>query len=327
MKEHGIQYVEVMTKNTFKEIEVEYIAHYEYCVNTEEFTTYNDTMNTNDVSFKNAYRVKVGLLTSKEIIDIRKQYNVSQKDFSKILGWGSSTITRYEGHHVQDGIHDDVLRKVKEDAKWFIELLERSKSSLSSKAYAKYKSKAKKIYYKGKNAYLIDSIRALYANFEERSLLTGRQELNLDKVVETINYLAKNIHKLHKVKLMKLLWFIDYLKYKRENNSLSGLAYKVLPMGAVPLGYEKIVLLEGVEYNEILYADYIGYEFIPATDFMVKNLNVEDLRIIDEVIEEFKDYTTQEIIDRMHKEEAYKKTRPLEIISYEYAKNLTLRIH
>ena len=43
---------------------------------------------------------------------------------SKILGWGSSTIARYEKHQVQDRVHDEMLRKVGEDPKWFIELLE-----------------------------------------------------------------------------------------------------------------------------------------------------------------------------------------------------------
>ncbi|OGO81002.1 MAG: hypothetical protein A2Y21_04680, partial [Clostridiales bacterium GWC2_40_7] len=258
MEEHEVQYVEIMEENIFRGVLVQYPARYEYCPNTEELTTYDETLDTNDISFKNAYRAKMGLLTSEDIIDIRNQYGASQKDFSTIFGWGSSTITRYESHQVQDIIHDDVLRKVRKDPCWFIELIERSKDELSPKAYAKYISKAKKVYYSGKNFYLIDAILALYANIEVPGEFTGDRKLDLFKVVEVINYLAQEVGKLHKVKLMKMMWYSDFLNHKLTNTSLTGLAYKVLPMGAVPVGHEEIVLLEGVKYYEILYTDYIG---------------------------------------------------------------------
>lgn len=32
-----------------------------------------------------------------------------------------------------------------------------------------------------------------------------------------INYLASKVESLHKVKLAKMLWFSDYLHYKRNN--------------------------------------------------------------------------------------------------------------
>jgi hypothetical protein len=52
---------------------------------------------------------------------------------------------------------------------------------------------------------------------------------------------------------MKMLWYSDVLNHKRKGFSITGLAYRALPMGAVPEGYEQIVLLEGVCYDEILY--------------------------------------------------------------------------
>jgi putative zinc finger/helix-turn-helix YgiT family protein len=324
MEEHEVQYVEIIEENIFRGVLVQYPARFEYCLNTEEFTTFDVTLDTNDISFKNAYRAKIGLLTSEDIINIRDQYGVSQKDFSIILGWGSSTITRYEGHQVQDSVHDDVLRKVRKDPSWFIELIRRSKGELSPKAYAKYESKAKKVYYIDKNYYLIDAILALYADIGEESESTGGKELDLDKVVEIINYLAQKLNKLHKVKLMKMLWYSDFLNYKFTNKSLTGLAYQALPMGAVPIGYEEIVLLEGVKYNEILYTDFIGYEFIPTNNFAVKKLTREDQEIINEVISKFQYFTTQEIVDYMHGEEAYKKTKAMEIISYKYALELSI---
>ena len=124
MEEHQVQKVEVTEENQYKDKRVSYPAVYEYCPNAEEFVAEEEMIDANDISFKDAYRESEGLLTSEEIVSIRNKYGVSQKDLSTILGWGSSTIARYEKHQVQDRVHDEMLRKVGEDPKWFIELLE-----------------------------------------------------------------------------------------------------------------------------------------------------------------------------------------------------------
>lgn len=324
MEEHEVKRVEVQEENIFKDVRVKYPAKYEYCDCTEEYLTYEDSLDTNDLAFKDAYRKKVGLLTSQEIVEIRNMYDVSQKDFSKILGWGSSTITRYENHQVQDGVHDDVLRKVARDPKWFMELLSRAKRELTDKAYRKYLSKAKEYYHRNRNKYLKESIEAAYMKYEDEGNLTGNADLSIDKAVEVINYLAQNVPNLHKVKLMKMLWYCDYLHYKREEKSITGLVYNALPMGAVPEGYEALVLLEGVEYDEVQYDEYTGYKFKAPLDFKVEKLSDAEIQVIDEVIERFKNYNAKQIIDKMHEEEAYRNTPEYQPISYGYAKSLSI---
>jgi hypothetical protein len=98
--------------------------------------------------------------------------------------------------------------------KWLLDMLIRAKVNLSSRAFGKYFHTISEQYNKKKNQYLINSIYAIYAKFEEE-ILTGGLELNLDKVVEVINYLAQKVSSLHKVKLMKLLWYSDILHFKR----------------------------------------------------------------------------------------------------------------
>ncbi len=144
MEEHEVKRVEVQEENIFKGVTVNYPARYEYCNRTDEFLTYEDSLITNDLAFKDAYRERVGLLTSREIVGIREMYSVSQKDFCAILGWGSSTVNRYENYQVQDVAHNDILRKLGDDPKWFIELLNRAKDILPEKAYLKYLGNAKK---------------------------------------------------------------------------------------------------------------------------------------------------------------------------------------
>ncbi len=111
-------------------------------------------------------------------------------------------------------------------------MLKRAENSISKKAFQKYCNLASEQFKKKENQYLIDYIKSKYANFEDE-IITGRVSLNLNKVIEMINYLAANTHSLYKVKLMKMLWYADSLHFKRNGISISGLAYSVLPIGVV----------------------------------------------------------------------------------------------
>lgn len=326
MEEHPVQLIEIMEENIFKEKLVRYPARYAYCFNTDEYTAFDEMVEANDISLKDAYRKEAGLLTSKEIMAIREKFGVSQKDFSKILGWGSSTITRYENHQVQDIVHDDVLRKVNNDPKWFMELLERAGSELSKKAYEKYLGKAREAYHAIRGLYIKESLEALYARFESSSIITGNTKLNINKVVEVINYLAKNVEELHKVKLMKMLWFADFLHYKKEKKSITGLAYICLQMGAVPEGHDLLLHLDGIFYDEILYDENIGYKIKSSPDISFNDLSKSEKDVLDEVIRRYKLCTAKEIVTAMHREEAYKQTERLQPISYEHAESLSISL-
>lgn len=324
MQEHEVQTVVLEETEDFKGLEVSFVATYEYCNHADEYLETEDMIKANNLAMKDAYREKIGLLTSNDIIALRDKYDVSQKDFSEILDWGGATITRYENHQVQDRAHDDVLRKIDSDPKWFLQMLTRAKGSVSDKAYGKSLKAANKEFRRMKNRYLMDSIQALYANFVE-DIMTGGVALNLDKVIEIINYFALKVPSLHKVKLMKMLWYGDNLSYKRRGKSITGLVYNALPMGAVPEGYEQILDLDGIKFETVIYDfDRIGYRFYPVDGFQIKSLTSEEVEILDVVIVEVGHLNSQEIIDKMHDEEAYKCTDRNCIIPFSHAEKLSI---
>jgi putative zinc finger/helix-turn-helix YgiT family protein len=324
MEEHEVQTIIVTDNEEFKGAEVTFDATYDYCSNTDEYLETEEMVKANSLAMKDAYREKVGLLTSIEIIAIRDKYGVSQKDFSEILNWGKATITRYENHQVQDRAHDDVLRKIDSDPKWFLQMLKRAEGAISEKAFKKYLQAASLEFKKTQNRYLVDSIKALYANYSD-DLITGGVKLNLNKVVEIINYYALKVSSLHKVKLMKMLWYADNLSYKKRGESITGLVYSALKMGAVPEGYEQIVDLDGVEFETVLYEpDQIGYKFYPVESFEVKELTPEDIGILDTVISEVGQLNSKEIIDRMHHELAFKCSGENCIIPFSHSEKLSI---
>jgi putative zinc finger/helix-turn-helix YgiT family protein len=322
MEEHDVETVEIIEKDTFKEVEVEYPATYEFCPNTNEYLETEEMIRTNSLNMKDAYRKKIGLLTSEDIKSIREKYGISQKDFSEILDWGGATITRYENHQVQDRAHDDILRMISGHPELLLEMLNRAQGRISPKAYEKYFIEVNKEFGKCKNQYLIQSIHAIYANLKD-GLFTGNMNLCLDKVVEVINYLSQKVNSLHKVKLMKMLWYSDALNFKRHGKSITGLAYSVLKMGAVPKGYEEIMILDGVSYDVVIYDD-VAYKFKPTPGFEIKKLSAEEIASIDKIIDVFGDLNTDQIVARMHEEDAYKYTSSNGIISYSFAEQLSI---
>lgn len=325
MEEHNIDIVEVNEFGVFKGKEVEFDPIYEYCEYADEILQTEDMIKSNKLKMIDAYRLQAGLLTSYEISNIRDKYTVSQKDFSEILDWGKATVTRYENHQVQDRAHDDVLRMADSDPKWFLDKLELAKERISLKAYNKYKLAASSLYKNHKDAYLVEAIEAAYASYEDPKF-NGNNKLKLEKVVDVINYLALNVKSLHKVKLMKLLWYADNLNFKRVGVSITGLRYNALPMGAVPEAHEKIVDLNDVVCHEVYYEDfeYVAQKFQVVKDFEVKYLSDKEVAVIDTIIQELGSMHKKEIVDRMHEENAYIETEAYMPISYEYAKYLSI---
>ncbi|MBQ9155258.1 MAG: DUF4065 domain-containing protein [Eubacterium sp.] len=326
MEEHGVQRIEVIETNIFKETAVEYRAEYFYCNRADD--TYADELqlSLNDISMKNAYRKKKGLLTSYEIAAIRGKYNISQSDLCLLLGWGGKTITRYESHQVQDIAHDTILRKLDSDPEWFLQLLQKGRDSLSPVAYAKYADAGTAFFEKNQDKYLRRAIMSKYARFLNNVEATGAKTLSLDTVIDMIHYYANStaVTMLFRVKLMKLLWYADALSYKRHRHSISGLVYLALPMGAVPIAYESIVGLNSINCEEIEVGDGTAYRFLPVEDKNYPNLTLEDMEILDTVIQRFGKVSKNEIVRTMHKEDAYINTAPYNIILFRYAQTLSL---
>ena len=158
MEEHGVKTVLIMEEATFKSVKVSYEASYQYCDLAEELYMNEQQMQENDIRLKDAYRKSEGLLTSSEIAGIRAKYGISQCDLCILLGWGAKTITRYEGHQVQDRAHDAILKKIDRDSEWFLALLREAKDSLPAESYQKYLGIATVLYEKDRDSYLRVSV-------------------------------------------------------------------------------------------------------------------------------------------------------------------------
>lgn len=297
---------------------VEYKEQVYNCKACDEEFEDGKLVNINLINARDAYRKKNNLLTSSEIAEIRKKYNLSQADFSLALGWGEITITRYETKQIQDGTYDMMLRMVQKNPFMLLQLLEKSKNSFTEE---KYKMVQENIRATIKEETIheidMDKIKNVYIMYNEPSEENGYTILDVEQLNNIIGIILSKTDCMYKVQFVKTLWYVDYLYYELTGKSATGLVYKRRRMGALPVGNNELLYMPSVETEEEYYGDgKMGYRLSVAKDFVASKISKELEEIIERVVKKFERKGHKKIVDYMHKEEAYLKTEENKIIPF-----------
>jgi putative zinc finger/helix-turn-helix YgiT family protein len=325
-KVHSLEQRKRLSQSIVKDEIVDYEEVYFLCSLTDEedneFVS-ADIMDDNLLKARDAYRRKKGFLTSNEIADIRSYYGLTQSDFSALLGWGEVTVTRYESKTVQDETYNNIMCLVYENPMFALECIDKHKDRFTPDKYIKIRNNiANKVEELG-NLYLKkQEINSLYVNFKVENEFNGYKTLDIDKVANVMGYFAQFVDNLFKVKLMKLLWYTDAISFLRHDRAMTGLVYKHMPLGALPIAYDELIFLPTVKVVEEMICDDISYRICPNKVVNISDFSLDELRILETVATTFKTFKTKEIVDYMHKEKAYTDTMPNQIIPFGLAKQL-----
>lgn len=324
---HEVKEIEDDAQVIIKGEPITYKERYFYCENAEidesEFIPAR-MANKNLLAARDNYRRKHHLLTSSDIVYLRKDYDLSQVELARLLGWGEATISRYESKAIQDESHDMMLRLIRKDPLTILDLLERNGSKFTDYEKKAIQNKVEEnLESYGRENLSRQNLTSNYVGYLEPSDKNGQTSLNIDKIEAVISYIASKVNNLHKVKLMKMLWYVDSVSFKKTGQAITGLVYCHEDMGALPIGHRNLVALNNVNTQEELSNN--GYEmihFYPSDKAKMSVFTKDDKRILDTVIEKFKDYNAQNILDYMHQEIAYKETKANEIITFSLAKKI-----
>lgn len=326
-KVHEIEERKRTTSIIIKGEEVFYDERFYFCANVDtdenEFETGAMT-NENLLNARNAYRVKMGLLTSTEIVALRENYGLSQVDLAKLLGWGEATISRYESKAIQDEAYDTMLRLIKDNPLQALEFLKKNADKFTISKRMEIRSRiVDKLDSYGKEFLTRQTFESEYANFEEPSDSNGFMMLNIDKIEAMISYIAEKTDNLFKVKLMKMLWYSDVLAFIENGFSMTGMVYRHEAMGALPVGHYSLMNLEKLNIQEEMsYSCDTMLHIYPTANMDYSVLTDGEKSILDKVISKFSAYKAKDIVEYMHKEKAYTETRPGEIIPFSLAKEI-----
>ncbi len=270
-----------------------------------------------------AYREKVGLLSPGKIRDFRKSLGLTQQELSKILGWGGATLSRYENGSLQDEAHDRALRMIMEPGV-LLGVLEKNPHILSQQKQAQLVKKLR----------TQENAESAFRSFFQRFLTdfdadinSGYRRFDAKKFFAMIMHFCRETG-ISKTKLNKLLWYSDFLCFKHNTVSISGTRYAHLPYGPCPDNYEVFLAFltdidKGLAIN-IESNDAHTWEVLVSTrtpDYSV--FTNAELQILTSVAQYFEDTSASRISELSHEESGFKATTDGDIISYEFADELS----
>ncbi len=314
----------------FRKESFEIIHHSYRCVDTEEYFTTEELDQVNITQVHNKYREKHNIPFPDQVIAIRDKYGLSATKMSEILGFGVNTYRNYEGGEVPQASNAKLI-KLAENPEKFKSLVEIS-DALSEKEQKKLSEKIDLIIEQE-----IDSDERLLKQllsykFQTPNVFTGYRDIQFEKFSNMIIYFAVTIQPF-KTKLNKLLFYSDFLSYKKTGFSISGCNYRAIELGPVPNGYD--TLFEYFKRNEFFNIDYIefdnreniGEQFVPNPQkaFDQDLFTKTEIECLNSIATYFKDASSEDIIDASHKEKAWEqREKKKELIEYDYAFDLSV---
>jgi len=275
------------------------------------------------------YRKRKELLTPQQIREMRERYRLSQRSFAALLGMSESTINRYEGGGLQNEAHDQAIRAC-ENPVVMRDLLARRGNRLSE--WQRKRVEAALAGEPGPRR--STTLRGLRASVpKERSPETGYREFDYRRYVAVVVWLCRQLPLVTATSLNKLLFYVDFLCFKSEAVSLTGVAYRRVEHGPVPAPYgdlqQRMELQGYVDVREVQYHNgRTGMEFRPGprADELDVRFSPRELKVLEAVASEFKGLTPGQMRDRSHEESAWRDTEDRTLISYAKARELSLPV-
>ncbi len=309
-----------LRKLDFRKESFDVTYHFYVCEESGEQFTTTEIENLNMIQLYNQYRDKHNLPFPDEISRIRAKYGLPAIKMSEILGFGVNSYRNYESGEVPS-LANARLIQLADDPVKFKDLVE-----LTDNIDAEFKGKLLK-----KIDALIEEKEEKLFSFEFRDYLLGEysadefsgyKKPSLTKLTEMVVYFSEVLEP-WKTQLNKLLFYADFLMFKRTCFSMSGARYRAINMGPVPNNFNSI--FEYIANNDDVDIWITRFDWGEGEQFKSNpNRKINDsifseieLEILQKVANKFKGVTTKKIIDYSHKERAWiENEKERNIISY-----------
>ena len=268
------------------------------------------------------YRAKHNMMQPENIRAFRKLYDLTQAELSNLLGFGAATISRYERGCLQDEAHDKALKMAMDPA-----------------ALRKLVVNSQGVFSEGKKAEVLKAIDGIdsKANILEQcvtdnfknyapNIESGFRKFDKNRFTELVLYFCRE--GVLKTKLNKLLFYTDFKHFKDNVVSITGSRYVHVPYGPAPddydLCYTILLLKNTIDLSERPVGNYIGEYYSAKRQPDLSMFNDEELKTMVYINQFFKNFTSTEISDKSHQEDAYKNSKPSDLISYDTAATLSV---
>jgi putative zinc finger/helix-turn-helix YgiT family protein len=274
------------------------------------------------------YRKTHNLLTPLQIQEIREGYGLSQRALSKLLGWGEITIHRYESGNLQDEVHDEVLKFIVKPEN-LLEIYEKQAHLLAPHISEALKKRINELIQEEIQPNFNKVLEQLFLSERQVGEFTGYRNFDLEKIKNMILYIL-GFHETYRTKINKLLWYMDFLCYKVYSVSISGNSYTHSTYGPTADDYELIisVMLKDalIDKDEVIAHDTVREQLKSLISCDKSMFSEDEIKVMDFVLNKFKDFKCGKISEYSHEEAPYKNTIEGQKISYTLAEELSLSI-
>jgi uncharacterized phage-associated protein len=128
-----------------------------------------------------------------------------------------------------------------------------------------------------------------------------------EKLIQAIVYFAGNVKYCGKIKLIKLLYLLDFEHFRQTGRSVTGMDYLAWKMGPVPLdlyqeweeGFSRD-LADSIEIIPEKVIDYTRETVVAKTEFDDRHFTKRELRIMAGLVEQLRDSHSKPMIDLTH---------------------------
>ncbi|AXH99829.1 DUF4065 domain-containing protein [Sporosarcina sp. PTS2304] len=266
--------------------------------------------------------------TPEDIKKIRKSTGLTQTLFAKVINMGEATIKRYEaGTSLPDGTQLGILKMLQKNPGVILEFYEENKKTFSPHDREIISEKLNALTSENLEKSTYEVLHLLYSKYENQ-LTNGYSKFQPAKLFNMILFFSKE--GVLKTKLMKLLWYTDFLMYQKQEYSISGVPYWHKEFGPVPVEHDT-VLGSGTALNIFSiheeedvntgYTKMIVKSDVPFNDVYFTEEELSTMKFVEEF---FASYGSKAISDYSHQEEAWKQTKEEEVIPYSFAKSIHL---
>lgn len=310
---------------TVRKEKVEVVYHFYKCIDSGEQFTTDELDNINTLQAYNAYRSRMALPFPDEIKEIRKRYGISAAKMSGILGFGANVYRNYETGEIPNQSNARLMQMAQDPEK-FKELVQISgihKRVDSGKLLKHIEGIIEGTILKPYR--LTSSLRDYFFGTSPVNIFSGYKKNSLEKFTAMVIFFSARLEP-WKTKLNKLLFYADFLHFKKTCFSISGLNYRAIEMGPVPNNFNTIFdYLENADLIKISRTEFlnggIGEQFKPhpATVFNPTLFNDAEMQSLNEIITKLGKTSTEEIINLSHHEKAWQENYEAgrKMISYE----------
>ena len=123
----------------FRGIEINTYENVAVCKECHQDLYVNEIEEKNNERIYELYREKANIIKPQDIVDLRKKYDISQRELTAILGFGKMTINRYERGGVPTKSQSDYIKLLIDNDNKFVEKVKEAykNGNINDKTYEK----------------------------------------------------------------------------------------------------------------------------------------------------------------------------------------------